>query len=304
MPEVYGMKRVLGLLCAAAGASLLFSAEAWARQPGEAAGAAKVVEAPQQGVVLSTPELLVLRQGGIDSLSIKGESYDGFELDGAEARIIVHGGNGEEQVPPTPGGGLSRIAWEPAGDGTLYRLSFTAQPETSVTNLVSGSELRPGVQQVLTAFSYGETAARGRLSHSGGRIYDPQSEPGAYEMPGFPKVRYSDARVTLKAQNADFRQVLWLLSQIGNVSIMLDPYWQDEPTGSRRPPGAGVVAGGGGGGSDPGSGFGPAGGFDPSGLETGVGNLNFNFENVAFDTALDLIITSVGLVYVDIWPQE
>jgi hypothetical protein len=124
---------------------------------------------------------------------------------------------------------------------------------------------------------------------------------GSYQLPKFPKVRYSDALVTLRVRNVDFRDVLWLMSEIGGVSIVLDPYWADEPTGSRRPPGGGADPGAGGGGES-GPGFRGAGDYIPAAPREGTGLLSLNFEDVPFDLALDLIIMSVGLVKVDIWP--
>jgi hypothetical protein len=305
------MRKLIASAALLAAASVLFASLAQARQPGgqedSAAGAVKASSASAQGVVLSTPDLLVTRQGGIDTLAIKGDGYTAFKREGNEATLLVKGaggGSGEERIPAVPGGGLSKVRWEPADGGTLYHLSFTAEPLSSVTNAIPGSEMRPDMPQVMAAFSYGETAARARLNHRGGSAeYDPNVVPGDYQMPKFPKYKYSDAMVTLKANGADFRQVLWLMSEIGNVSIMLDPYWQDEPTGSRRPPGAGVSAGDGGNGGS-GNGYRSAGDFNGRGLDEGVGDLYFNFENVPFDTALDLIISSVGLVYVPIYPEE
>ena len=84
---------------------------------------------------------------------------------------------------------------------------------------------------------------------------------------------------------------------------MLDPYWDQEPTGSRRPVGGGA-GGDGGGGSGGGPGYRPGGVFLPSFPSSGGGDLSLNFYEVPFDTALDLILMSVGLVKVDIWPDS
>ena len=63
-------------------------------------------------------------------------------------------------------------------------------------------------------------------------------EPGEYRLPAFEtKYRFSDIRVNLNLNGADFREVLMFMSEISGVSIILDPYWSDEPTGGRRRPG-------------------------------------------------------------------
>ncbi len=136
---------------------------------------------------------------------------------------------------------------------------------------------------------------------------------GEYELPPFPyRYKYSDALVSINLVNTDFRDVLMLLSEIGNVSIVLDPYWSDPPTGGRRRPGGpgstgGAGAGGGAGGAEGGqggggTGFREAGTFQAQLPRPGTGNLTLNLENVPFDLALDLILTAVNLEKIDVYP--
>ena len=125
-----------------------------------------------------------------------------------------------------------------------------------------------------------------------------KTRQGNYELPEMAPVKYSDALVTLNVNGVDFRDVLWFLSEVGNVSIMLDPYWADEPTGNGRPVGAGADPAPGGGGDEPG--FRGAGGFVPGMMREGTGNLSLNFENVPFDRALELVVMAAGLVMVEI----
>jgi hypothetical protein len=106
----------------------------------------------------------------------------------------------------------------------------------------------------------------------------------------------------LKVRNVDFRDVLWLMSDIGGITIVLDPYWDDEPTGSRRQVGGGA-SGDGGGGAGGGGGFGTGGSPPPFAPREGTGRLTLNFQEVPFDQALDLILMTVGLVKVDIYPN-
>jgi len=130
---------------------------------------------------------------------------------------------------------------------------------------------------------------------------------GDYRLPPFEtKYKYSDILVNLNLQQADFREVLMLMSEISGVSIILDPYWSDEPTGGRRPPG-----GPGGGGELPPPGeesYTPPGEFRGGEVfqatipREGIGSLTMNLQNVPFDLALDLILTAVNLVKIDVYP--
>jgi hypothetical protein len=259
----------------------------------------------QRGVVVSQPELTVLRHGGNESVALPAGSYSSFTVDSAAASFTLLDSRlpaGERRLR----GGISHVSWTPGEDGVKVTLTFARPPKSSVINALPGTELRPGVPQVIAGFAFDAPApvqrpAVGRANveeQSGGRY-------GDYQLPRFPDAKYSDALVTLKVHNVDFRDVLWLMSEIGNVSIMLDPYWADEPTGSRRTVGGGADPDGGGGGGHGGggdAGFRPGDDFIPGSPREGTGNLTMNLNEVPFDLALDLVLQSVGLVKVDVYP--
>ncbi|MCH7472820.1 hypothetical protein IIA79_07710 [bacterium] len=275
-----------------------------------AAGSALAAE----GIIVDEAELTVVRQGVNESIAMPGTSYSDFTITDDWARFLLQGVSLEAGARRIVGNGITRVSWGPAalegqaaetGESTLVEIEFARAPISSLINAVAGTEHRSTTPQVIAGFIFdaaGERSHRHPVVGSykpGGTRKD--AEPyGGYALPKLPKARYSDALVNLKVTNADFRDVLWLMSQIGNVSIMLDPYWDDEPTGSRRAPGGG--AGGGGGGDGGGAGFRPGGGFVPVAPREGTGNLSLNFNDVPFDLALDLVLMSVGLVKVDVWP--
>lgn len=251
------------------------------------------------GVVLEEKNFLLVREMNRESLSIRGTSYSDYTFDDEQlsASFIVDGpllGLGSRRVM---GKGIRRIDWEPAPGGTLVSLQFAHEPVQHVLNAMGGTQLRPNLQQVLASFSFDEKdfskrTVLGKRRNRSDEELERDSQYGDYELPAFPDGKYSDARVTLQVVNGDFRDILWYMSEIGNISIVLDPYWGDEPTGSRRPPGGGV---------DPGNpGIDPGDGFTPGLIRNGVGQLTLNFVDVPFAEALDLILMSVGLVKVDL----
>jgi len=258
------------------------------------------------GVIVQEPELVVQRQGNIETCALPGDGYRAFSVDDNSASFLV-----EERLLPAghkriAGHGIQRVSWEPVAGDTLVTVEFKAPPSFTLINAVDGTELRPTTPQVIAGFGFEPKAETGYSypvlgSRKPGQHVEEDAH-GAYKLPELPPVKYSDALVTLKVENVDFRDVLWLMSEIGNVSIMLDPYWADEPTGSTRPPGAGADPGSGSGGGDGGGGFRGAGDFIPFAPRTGTGRLSLNFIDVPFDTALELILMSVGLVKVDIYP--
>lgn len=252
----------------------------------------------EDGVVLEEKNIVVIREQNMESLAIRGDAYEDFSIDEEElsASFVVSGpllGIGSERIM---GKGIRQISWEPDERGTRVHVQFANLPERHIMNAMGGTEFRPQVPQVLASFSYDPDEYRKRTilgkrrSRSNEEI-ERDTRHGDYKLPEFPDSEYSDARVTLNIVNADFREVLWFMSQIGNVSIMLDPYWGDEPHGAKRPPGGGV---------DPGVG-GDDDGFTPGLIRNGVGGLTLNFEDVPFSQALDLILMSVGLVKVDVY---
>lgn len=293
--------------------SLLLASAALAYQPGGLKAESKPSDAPAEGVILSGPGFVLSRSAGIESIEFDGQDYSDYQLEGRSASFVVSGadfGSGSMDVPRSTGvkAGMSKLSWEPAeGGGTKVSIDFARAPQYSVVNAMTGTQLHPDSPQVLAAFSFGSAGQasgpdRGGQRETAAAAAGRRTADGDYDLPKFPPYKYSDALVTLRANNVDFREVLWLFSRIGNVSIMLDPYWGDEPTGTRRPPGGGVQYGAGGG-PGSGAGFRGAGDFGPIGLTEGAGKLSFNFVDVPFDTALDLVIKSVGLVYVDITPE-
>jgi len=264
--------------------------------------------AADDGVVIQTRELVLVRHGNNEACLIPAGGYGDFQVSEEAATLSLTGvdlGTGSQRVL---GKGITRVCWEPSGGGTLVTFDFAQPPVSSLVNAVPGTEIRPGLPQVVAGFYFDEQPKESRPypvlgSHHPGKA-QPQNDPyGNYQLPKFKAPKYSDALVTLSVHNVDFRDVLWLMSEIGNVSIMLDPYWADEPTGSRRPPGAGADPGGGGGGNG-GSGYRGGGDFIPAAPREGTGNLSLNFQDVPFDLALDLIVMSVGLVKVDIYPGD
>ena len=263
-------------------------------------GWALAADAASDGIVLEEKNIMLVRDLNRESLAIRGTTYSDYTYDEEElsASFVVDGpllGIGSRRVM---GKGIRRISWEPAEGGTLVNLQFAHQPVHYVMNAMGGTQARPNIPQVLASFSfdpqdYSKRTMFGKRHQRSDEEIARDQQYGGYELPGFPDGKYSDARVTLKVVNGDFRDILWYMSEIGNISIVLDPYWGDEPTGSRRPPGGGV---------DPGNpGIEPGDDFIPGLIRNGVGQLTLNFEDVPFGEALDLILMAVGLVKVDLY---
>ena len=258
------------------------------------------------GVVVETNELVMLCQDNLETCALPGEGYEDFVIDGERATFRLTGYELPAGSKRLLGRGVRRVSWEPGEGGTAVTVDFDRAPEFNLINAVTGTELRPGTPQVIAGFGFAPREEdRKSYPVMGSRQPGEHVEVdqhGTYQLPELPPVKYSDALVTLNVQNVDFRDVLWLMSEIGGVSMVLDPYWADEPTGNRRPVGGGADpgSGGSGGGGDPG--FRPAGGFVPTVPRSGTGLLTMNLNEVPFDTALELVLMSVGLVKVDIYP--
>lgn len=260
--------------------------------------------------VVSGPNLTVVRNGMDESISMPASAYSNVEYGDKSASFTLEGaslGSGSQRIL---GHGITHVSWEPTDGGTQVTVTFATAPASTIINAIPGSEMRPGVPQVVAGFYFNKADKADKPypvlgSHKpGGETAKPDPH-GNYELPKLPEAKYSDALVTLDVHNVDFRDVLWLLSDIGGVSIVLDPYWGDEPTGSRRQVGGGVDPGsnsGGGGVGDPG--YRGAGSFIPGAPREGTGNLSLSFKDVPFDTALDLVVMSVGLVKADIYPGD
>ncbi len=148
--------------------------------------------------------------------------------------------------------------------------------------------LRALTQSASTGGSAAPSALRSRTIPQG----DPYLGFGyTRELPG--GGRLSDVRVTLPATSGfNLYDVLNYLSEVSGISIMIDPYAFETPTGSSRPPLAPEKP------ADDGSGAGfrPSTVFDPQNFRSGtvMGNLN----NVPFDDALRLILETHDLEYV------
>jgi hypothetical protein len=128
-------------------------------------------------------------------------------------------------------------------------------------------------------------ATRSRIKDDpAGGLYYSDYQPGG--------VRLSDILVTLDASNGrNLYDVLNFLSEISGISLVIDPYAFDEPTGSKRElktPEAPASDGGG-------SGFRPAGVFQPESGRTGT--VRGNFVNVPFDQFLETVLSTHELVY-------
>jgi len=256
-------------------------------------------------VLVAQPELTVTRGDGNELCAMPGSDYADLVIDDQHASFTLLGQALPAGSKLVRGAGIRRVSWEPSADATLVDIEFSRPPSYHLINAVAGTEDRPQTPQVLAGFGFEPNGADQRArpilggSQAGGS-HQPD-EYGTYKLPEFPPVKYSDALITLDVRNTDFRDVLWLMSQIGNVSIVLDPYWADEPTGGPRTPGGGADPGsGGGGGGEPG--FRPGDEFLPQVPREGTGRLTLSFKNVPFDTALELVLMSVGLYKVDIYP--
>ena len=147
--------------------------------------------------------------------------------------------------------------------------------------------------------SYGTTTRPEAQNDSPVSVGDPDYPPMTNQV-SRPDYRYlksqlSDVLVDLNAaQGLNLYATLMLLSEISGVSIIIDPYIADEPTGSRRnrkiePPGSGNESGG--------QGFREASRFDPSFLQGGTRTVLGNLSNVPFELALDIILESHDLDY-------
>jgi len=110
-------------------------------------------------------------------------------------------------------------------------------------------------------------------------------------MPGGGKL--SDVRVSLPAMSGmNLYDVLNYLSLISGISLMIDPYTFDEPTGGRREPKVPEEPEG----TEGGAGYRPADVYNPQLARPGT--VMGNFDNVPFDLALELILAVHGLEYV------
>jgi hypothetical protein len=265
--------------------------------------------AAADGVVLDAPEIVVLRQGLSETVALPGQGYSDFVQVEGGANFTITGIELPAGAKRLLGHGVTHVRWQPRDGNTAVQLEFSSVPLSSLINATPGTQQRPHTPQVIAGFSFsdaGEPPAHHPVvgSYTGNGREEQANPHGDYKLPAFPKARYSDVLVSLKVTNVDFRDVLWLLSDIGNVSIVLDPYWAEEPTGGRRPPGGGADPGNGGGDGSAGGGFRPGGDFIPTPPREGTGQLSLNFHDVPFDQALELVLMAVNLYKVEIWPSS
>jgi hypothetical protein len=129
-------------------------------------------------------------------------------------------------------------------------------------------------------------------------IMTPGTQRDPFDMRQNLKNQLSDILVNLPATGGyNFYGVINLLSQMSGISIIIDPYLVDPPTGSRRP-NLLEEPGGGGGDGQGGPGFRDAGGFQAINLRGATNTVIGNFENVPFDTALQIILEAHNLEYI------
>ncbi len=260
--------------------------------------------------------VLVSRQG-LDCLYFAGTEYSDVEETKLKVRFRVEGLSVDETVRELLDGyWAQRIVITPAGSGAEVAVSRSLAGGTFGLSEAPTSDALPDRQNVILIITQGtEEPLKGDGSSS--TIATDEEYPrmevgggyaeGDYRLPPFEtKYKYSDVLVTLNVEGADFREILMFMSEISGVSIVLDPYWSDDPTGGRRRPGG------------PGSGelppppesatppgeFREAGTFQATVPREGIGSLTMNMENVPFDLALDLILTAVNLEKIVIWPDR
>lgn len=260
----------------------------------------------EQRPLVDSPELVLTRSGGMETVAMPASAYSELEVDGSRASFVLEGHALSAGSKTLRGGGISKVSWVPrdAADepSTMVELEFTSEPRSSLLNAVEGTPGRPRTPQVLAGFIFDKPAQRSaepgvlgaRNPQGTAAPAQSSSAHGNYKLPPFEEVRYSDALVTLKVVNADFRDVLNLLCQIGGVSYVIDPYYEDEPTGNIR---SGKSGGSGG------LGGGELGGGSPGFPQDGTGSITLNFNQVPFDQALELLLETAGLVKTDIYPR-
>jgi hypothetical protein len=257
--------------------------------------------------------VMVSRQG-LDCLYFAGSEYTDVTETKLKVRFRVEGLAVTEPVRKLLNGyWAQRIEITPAEGGAEVVVSRSLSGGTFGLSEAPTSDALPSRENVILVITQGtEEPLKGDPSRS---IATDEDYPrmgvgggyaeGKYRLPPFEtKYKYSDILVSLNLQGADFREVLMFMSEISGVTIMLDPYWDDDPTGGRRRPGG------------PGSGelpptesatppgqFREAGVFQATIPREGIGSLTMNLVNVPFDLALDLILTSVNLEKIVIWPD-
>jgi len=258
---------------------------------------------------------VMLSRQGLDCLYFAGSDYSDVTETRLKVRFHVEGLAVDEPVRKLLDGyWAQRIEITPAEGGANVAVSRSLAGGTFGLSEAPTSDALPDRENVILIITQGtDEPLKGSSSRS---IATDKDYPrmgvgggyaeGDYRLPPFEtKYEFSDILVSLNLQGADFREVLMFMSEISGVTIILDPYWNDDPTGGRRRPGG------------PGSGelppppesatppgeFRGAGVFQATIPREGIGSLTMNLENVPFDLALDLILTAVNLEKIVIWPD-
>lgn len=184
-------------------------------------------------------------------------------------------------------------------EGAVGEVVFVGSPEkiarlreTLRTTRFSASarELDPKVRQTTRAASEGGTETDEEYPRM-----QPESAPDPFGYQHL-KGQLSDILVSLPATTGyNFYRTIMLLSQMSGITIVIDPYLTDPPTGSLRsnmlePPGGGE--------EDGGEGFRDAEQFQSMDLHGATNTVIGNFEQVPFDTALDIILEAHNLQYI------
>lgn len=283
---------------------------------------------PANGTLVSiVPGRVVLVSSyGVDALYISGKAYHDLSESKLEVSFTVEGlALSSPMKRNLDGYFITSIEIKPSPSGCGIIVGRLPQARGMAIAVSPASRYIPDTPNVVFTLSYGlgekaEDASPTREASESSSEREPletdkdypriaisREVEGEYELPPFPyKYKYSDALVSLNVVNTDFRDVLMLLSEIGNISIVLDPYWNEPPTGGRRRPGGPGATGMGGG--EAGQGGGQTAGYRGAEIFQirqplpGTGTLTLNFENVPFDLALDLILTAVNLEKIEIYP--
>jgi hypothetical protein len=231
---------------------------------------------------------------GLVSQEVRGEDlYLSF---GTPSSALL--GNASDKAGPAAYGTTETTdeqkAWAPAASGNEMGNSLSASigavdpARLEKIEGVSGQrQAVPSVDQILQmakedAYRYGKDGSSSSDSY------------GSYQLPGFAgdEDLLSEVRVNLNAAGGfSLYQFLMFMSDISGISIVIDPYWLDDPTGNtvRDPQDPGQLPGGG----DGGPGFRSADIFFPQ--LGGTGSIVGNLVNIPFDQALNLVLSTHNL---------
>jgi hypothetical protein len=217
---------------------------------------------------------------------------------------------GQSTAPASGGSGYGPGSRPSFGDVAETSLSSAPDSETSVSTVPPlGSTLSAAATGAASEpFAYDEPGAgsggvpsvdelmKKARSESRGLGDRGSDEYGNYNLPKFEgdEEALTDARVNLNAAGGfSLYTFLMYMSSISGIPIIIDPYWFDDPTGSiRDPQDPGTIPNTGGGGA----GFRPGTIFDPG--ITGGGTVVGNFDNVPWQTALEIVLETHNLKYV------